>query len=73
MLIQLCKVGMTALTVDLQDLSCHVGVKQSHMFHATSVGDTVISSVHLELEAAPHCECFSAGGIYLHSACKKSK
>lgn len=62
---------MTALTVDLQDLSCHVGVKQSHMLHATSVGDTIISSVHLELEAASHCEWFSCG-IYLRSACKES-
>lgn len=47
---------MTALTVDLQDLSCHVGGGQSHMLHAASVGDAVIPFVHLKLETTPHRE-----------------
>lgn len=72
MLIQLCKVCMTALTVDLQDLSCHVRVGQSHMLHATGVGDAIVPSVHLELEAAPHCEWFSCC-IHLRSACNESE
>lgn len=72
MLIQLCKVCMTALTVDLQDLGCHVGVGQSHMLHATGVGDAIVPSVHLELEAAPHCEWFSRC-IHLRSACSESE
>lgn len=55
-LIQLCTVCMTALTVDLQDLGCHVGVRQRHMLHTAGVGDTIVPSVHMELEATPHCE-----------------
>lgn len=69
-LIQLCRVCMTALTVDLQDLSCHVGVGKRHMLHATGIGDSVVSSVHVQLEATPHCEWFSCG-IHLLSACKE--
>lgn len=57
-----------ALTVDLQDLSCHVGVGQRHMLHAAGVSDPIIPSVHLELEATPHCEWFSCG-IHLLNAC----
>lgn len=60
---------MTALTVDLQDLGCHVGVGQGHMLHAAGVGDAIVPSVHLELEATPHCEGFSCG-IQLLSACR---
>lgn len=55
-LIQLCTLCMTALTVDLQDLSCHVRVGQRHMLHAAGVGDAIVPSVHVELEATPHCE-----------------
>lgn len=63
---------MTALTVDLQDLGCHVRVRQRHMLHAAGVGDAIVPSVHMELEAAPHWEWFSRG-VHLLGACRVRK
>lgn len=60
---------MTVLTVDLQDLGCHVGVGQRHVLHTAGVSDTIILFIHLELEATLHCEGFSCG-IDLHSPCR---
>lgn len=62
---------MTALTVDLQDLGCHVGVGKRHMLHTAGVSDAVVPSVHLELKATPHCERLSCC-IDLCSACRES-
>lgn len=63
---------MIALTVDLQDFSCHVGVGKRHVLHTASVGDAIVLSVHLELEATSHCEGFSCG-IHLRRACRDRK
>lgn len=64
--------AMTPLTVDLQDLGCHVGLGQRHMLHTAGVGDAVIPLVHLELKATPHCEWLSCS-VHLLSACGESE
>lgn len=76
-LIQPCQVCMTALTVDIQDLGRHVGAGQRHVLHAASVGDAIVLSVHLELEAALHREGFSCRihlrGAYVESDRKRAQ
>lgn len=64
--------AMTPLTVDLQDLGCHVGFGQRHMLHTAGVGNAVIPLVHLELKATPHCEWLSCS-VHLLSACGESE
>lgn len=63
---------MAALTVDLQDLCCHVGVGQRLVLHTAGVCNTVIPSVHLKLQGAPDCEGFSCR-VHMCSACKEPR
>lgn len=63
---------MAALTVDLQDLCCHVGVGQRLVLHTAGVRNTVIPSVHLKLQGAPDCEGFSCR-VHMCSACKEPR
>ena len=70
-LIQPCQVCTAALTVDIQDLGRQVGAGQRHVLHAASVGDAIVLSVHLELEAALHREGFSRR-IHLRVTCVES-
>lgn len=44
--------GAAALTLDVQDLCCHVGFGQGLVFHAAGVSDAIIPSVHLKLQGA---------------------
>lgn len=63
---------MAALTVDLQDLCCQVGVGQRLVLHATGVSNTIIPSVHLKLQGASDCERFSCW-VHVCSTCKEPR
>lgn len=63
---------MAALTVDLQDLCCQVGVGQRLVLHTTGVSNTIIPSVHLKLQGASDCEWFSRW-VHARSACKEPR
>lgn len=61
---------MAALTVDHQDLCCQVRVGQRLVLHATGVGNTIVPSVHFQLQGASDCEGFSCW-VHMCGACKR--
>lgn len=63
---------MATLTVDLQDLCCQVGPGQRLVLHTTGVSNTIILSVHLELQGAADCEWFSRW-VHVCNACKEPR